>query len=246
MALSKRKLLFLEQQAAKQAKTLSVKQKTNLNNILRRIESKLDEVIVTSNAPGNALISMKRIELTNLIRSEFGALTALQERELDFLLEKVYNNSRVEISKDLGSQFNVVNEFQARKLMTDTIDGKTYSQRLYKNNTVIAERINNDISRMLYQKAEPNEIKKLLMKDFGISYNSADRLIRTETSKFFNSAAEDSYKAAGITEIEWLTEKDDRTCEICGPLDKQRFPIGTKNAPAHVSCRCTILPVIED
>lgn len=245
MALSKRKLLFLEQQAAKQAKTLSVKQKTNLNNVLRRIESKLDEVIVASNAPGTALLNVKRMELTNLIRSEFGALTTLQERELDFLLEKVYNNSRIEISKDLGNQFSVVNEFQVKKLEIAT-DGKTYSTRLYNNNKLIAERVNNDISRMLYQKASPQDIKKAIAKDFNISYSSADRLIRTETSKFYNSAAEDSYKAAGITEIEWLTEKDDRTCEICGPLNGKRFPIGTKNAPAHVSCRCTILPVIED
>lgn len=125
-------------------------------------------------------------------------------------------------------------------------DGKTYSTRLYSNNKLIAERVNNDISRMLYQKASPQDIKKAIAKDFNISYSSADRLIRTETSKFYNSAAEDSYRAAGITEIEWLTEKDDRTCEICGPLNGKRFPIGTKNAPAHVSCRCTILPVIED
>lgn len=245
MALTKRKLTLLELSASRSSKALSLKQKTNLNIILRRIESKLDEIIVASSVPGGVMTIAKRVELTNLIRSEFAGLSTLQEQELDFLIEKVYNNSRVEISKNLGVQFNVVNDFQAKKLAMAT-DNKTYSSRLYDNNKVIAERVNDDIARMLYQNASPNDIKKAIMKDFNISYNSADRLIRTETSKFFNSAAEDSYKSAGITQIEWLTEEDDRTCEICGPLDGKKFPIGTMNAPAHVNCRCTILPVIED
>lgn len=245
MALSKRKLILLEQAASKNAKILSLKQKKELSIVLRRIENKLDEVIVASSVPGGVMNISKRVELANLIRSEFAGLTTLQQQELDYLIEKVYNNSRVEISKDLGNPYTY-SKFQEDALKNRMTDGMTYSDRLYNNNKVIAERVNNDIGRMLYNNASPQDIKKALVKDFNISYNSADRLIRTETSKFFNSAAEDSYRSAGITKIEWLTEDDDRTCSICGLLDGKKFPIGTMNAPAHVNCRCTILPVIED
>jgi len=245
MALSKKKIVLLEQKASRNAQLVSKAQKTHLNSVKRRIEAKLDEIIVAASAPGSAMIYIKQVELTNLIRSEFAALTTLQKQEIDFLVKKVYNNSRVEIASELGNPFDVTNDFQLKKLVERGTNGTTYSQRLYHNNQVIAERVNSDIGRMLYQNASPQDIKLAITKDFNISYNAADRLIRTETSKFYNSAAEDSYKAAGITKIEWLTEEDDRTCEICGPRDGQVYLIGTMNAPAHVNCRCTILPIIE-
>lgn len=244
--LYKRKIVALEQVASNSSKKLSIRQKKLLEQKLNAVAAKLDEVIVASQSPATLALSMKQMEFTKFVRDQFAALTQLQIPQIDNLLKLVYNNSRAEISNMLGVEFDITNEFQYRTLINLPTDGGNFSTRIYKNNAAIAERINSDIARLLYQKASPTDLKKALTNDFNMSYNAADRLIRTEASKFYNNAAQDSYKAAGITEIEWLTEEDDRTCEICGPLDGKRFPIGTINAPAHPNCRCAILPVIED
>lgn len=238
-----RKIINLEASASKLSKRLSISQKRLLNSKLKIINAKLDEVIVAQTV-GSANIQAR--ELAVLVQNEFAAITALQTQDVDNLLSSVYNNTRSQVSRELGVEFDVTNDFQLNALKNRTEDGLNYSQRLYKNNTVIAQRVNNDIGRLLYQQASPTDIKRAIAKDFNISWSSADRLIRTEASKFYNEAAQDSYKAAGLTEVEWLTEEDDKTCEICGPRDGKRYPIGSISAPGHPNCRCTLLPVIED
>lgn len=238
-----RKIIKLEAFSSNLSKKLSIRQKALLDQRLNTISAKLDEVIM---AETTFAANAKTIELNTLVRAEFNNLTQLQVAEVDTLLSKVYNNTRGSISKDLGVTFDVTNDYQLSELKKRMVDGSTFSQRLYQNNAAVSERINNDIGRLLYQQASPTDIKRALVKNFNISWNAADRLIRTETSKFYNAAAQDSYRAAGVTQIEWLTEADDKTCEICGPLDGQRFPVGGISAPAHPNCRCTVLPVIED
>lgn len=238
-----RRVVALEAASSKLAKRLSIAQKKLLAQKLNIIQAKLDEVLV---AETTSLVHVKTAELNALIQQEFATLNALQTADIDKMLTVVYNDTRLGISKDLGIEFDTTNEFQLNRLKNITEDGMNFSQRLYKNNAIVAQRVQNDISRMLYMDATPTEIKRAIAKDFNISYNAADRLIRTEASKMYNAAANDSYVAAGIHQVEWLTEKDDRTCEICGPLNGKRFETGTIAAPAHPNCRCTILPVIED
>lgn len=242
----KNKLLELEALSNQLARASSIRQKRLITARMAIIQSRIDELVALASGPATIAVSLKRVELTNLINEQMNELTLLMEQEFDKTLKIVYNNSRVSIGNELGSAFDVTNEYQFNALKERAYKGATYSQRLYSNNKVIAERINKDIGRMLYQNASPADIKRQIMKDFNINYNAADRLIRTETSRFYNEAAVDSYKAAGISEVEWLTEQDDRTCPICGPLHRQKYGINQHpEIPAHPSCRCTLLPVID-
>lgn len=238
-----RKIIRLELSTNKLSRSASIAQKRYLATKLKTISAKLDEVIVAETV-GSANIKMA--EFNAFVAKEFRIITSTQEKQLTGLLSTVYNETREGISSELGVLFDTTNDFQLRNLLQKTDDGLNYSQRLYRNNSAVAQRINNDIARLLYQQASPTDLKRALTRDFNISYNAADRLFRTEASSFYNSAAEDSYREAGIIEVEWLTEEDDKTCDICGPLDGQRFPIGTVHPPGHPNCRCTILPVIED
>lgn len=238
-----RKIVALEAVTNKISTQLSIRQKALLSSKLKLINAKLDEILVADTTyAANSL----QVELNALVKQQFNEIAALQVADLDKLVTKVYNNTRIQVGKELGTSFDVTNDFQLNELKNRATDGMTFSQRLYQNNTLIGERVNNNIGRMLYMQASPTDIKRALQKDFNISWSAADRLIRTEASKFYNNAAQDSYRAAGISKVEWLTEKDDRTCEICGPLDGKQFPVGGISAPAHPNCRCTILPVIED
>lgn len=244
----KRLLIIAELAATKKANGLSKLQDLALSAVQVTIANKVDEVVgFTSSNPASVGAIAKRLELTNLIRKEFGDLTVTQTKQITDHLIDIYNTGRVTISGKLGLPFQVTNDFQAKRLLEVGSNNMSLSARVWNNNQAIAERLNNDIGRLLYQGAKTDEIKTAIAKDFNISYNSADRLIRTETSRFYNASAVDSYKAAGITQIEFLAEID--ACEeFCQPNDGKLFDI-TDNSnipPLHPNCRCTILPVIKD
>lgn len=72
---------------------------------------------------------------------------------------------------------------------------------------------------------------------------------RTEimgASNFGNTAG---YKAAGVTQVQWKTAEDERTCEICDPMDGDIEDIDDAPplpASTHPNCRCLWQPVIPD
>lgn len=97
----------------------------------------------------------------------------------------------------------------------------------------------------------------------------AERIARTETIRAESYASQAAWQQSGLVEKkEWYTAKDERVCEYCGPmngrvvtLDALYFEDGdtytgasggtlkvsygdVDGPPLHVSCRCTLLPVL--
>lgn len=56
----------------------------------------------------------------------------------------------------------------------------------------------------------------------------------------------EAFKEAGIKKVRWVTEKDDRVCEVCDELDGKIFPIDKAPHKQHLNCRCVLVPVISD
>lgn len=53
--------------------------------------------------------------------------------------------------------------------------------------------------------------------------------------------------ATAVKQYEWVSTLDNRTSEICQSLSGQRFPVGEGPVPpAHVNCRSTIVPVLDE
>lgn len=80
----------------------------------------------------------------------------------------------------------------------------------------------------------------------------AENMSRTEVLTAHNEGRYQSFLQAiedGIYEpdsvMEWVATYDERTCEICGPVDGEQVPvdglfsIGVQMPPAHNNCRCT-------
>lgn len=61
---------------------------------------------------------------------------------------------------------------------------------------------------------------------------------------FTDLAAIQAFDDAGITEVEWVTQKDERVCSECGGLDGQVFPLDEIPPKPHWGCRCFWRPVI--
>lgn len=78
----------------------------------------------------------------------------------------------------------------------------------------------------------------------------AERIAVTETTRLFNEGAKRTYRAAGVEYVEWSTVMDDVVCSTCMDLQNESrakpWPINAPaaNPPAHVNCRCHLIPVV--
>lgn len=125
-------------------------------------------------------------------------------------------------------------------------DGKSFSQRIWDNIERLMETLNEELVLCVAAGKKTTELKQKLQERFGVSYNRADTLVRTEMAHIQTQAAQKRYEDYGIQKVQFWADPDERTCDVCGKLHKKIYLVGEQMPiPAHANCRCTILPVVE-
>lgn len=82
-----------------------------------------------------------------------------------------------------------------------------------------------------------------------VTKRQADAMVRTSVQHVSHFARMETLSANtdAVKEYEWVSTLDNRTSEICQSLSGQRFPVGDGPVPpAHVNCRSTIVPVLDE
>lgn len=100
------------------------------------------------------------------------------------------------------------------------------------------------ISGWIQSGAPLSSLTKQLTPLFGKT--RAGMIASTETTRLYADGNTIGYGAAGVTTVEWRTSRDERVCQVCLPLHGDTFAIGSNRPPAHVGCRCSIVPVTAD
>lgn len=73
--------------------------------------------------------------------------------------------------------------------------------------------------------------------------NRARLIARTEVTNMYAQGNLIAWGNRGVKEYSWRTRFDERVCEICGPLHQQHYDLDSNiYPPAHVACRCWIVP----
>lgn len=111
---------------------------------------------------------------------------------------------------------SILNEQQTKRYLDQAWSGESYSSRIYKNCNELAAKLQEEISNMICLGKSPDAVKAAIMEQCNVSYNVANRLIRTEASYTFNQANKQRYEEMGAKQIEILTEPD--CCEQCEEL----------------------------
>lgn len=127
--------------------------------------------------------------------------------------------------------------------------GKRYSDRVWTNATKLGTDMRKHMEDMLVLGKSPGAVKKQLMTDFGVSYEVADRLVMTETSNAYNTAAMNSYKAAGVKQVRWVIGPAEGLCERCRTYSLENGGIynieDAPHIPVHPRCRCRWVAVVD-
>lgn len=93
-----------------------------------------------------------------------------------------------------------------------------------------------------------------VMERAGYSYTmTADEwatiVARTEVSRAFVMGRLEAYKQMGVVgKVQWIVTADERLCPICGAQEGTTYKLEDANGvlPAHPSCRCTFVALIND
>ena len=182
-------------------------------------------------------------------RERLNKFGAFQQSLLSKVFEVFYQKSYHSLSIKGLDSFKTLDD-GAVKQVIDSIwaaDGKSWSSRIWTNTTLLQQTLEEGLIECVAAGRKTSQLKKVLQNRFGVSYNRADVLVRTELAHIQTEAAKQRYKDYGLSQVEIWADPDERTCDVCGKLHKKKYPVGANvPIPAHPRCRCCIVPVVED
>lgn len=130
--------------------------------------------------------------------------------------------------------------------------GENYSARIWANRDKLVRELRIKLTQAFIRGEGVEQTAKDLAERMQVSYSSAERIVRTESSFVTHQATWDGYKASGLVErYEFLATLDSRTSEICRMMDGKVFrlsekEVGVNYPPLHPNCRSTVVPYFED
>ena len=186
---------------------------------------------------GSISINTKTIAGVELIESERGYIDNIKE---------AYHRNIFEIQKATG----VIVDFA--KMPTETIEeilknnwsGKHYSSRVWNNTDVLAERLEEVMTKGLMTGKSSKKLAVELADLSNQGKMAAERLIRTETTYVTNRAELESYKEMEVEKYVYVATLDLRTSERCRNMDGKVIEVskgvpGKTLPPLHPWCRST-------
>lgn len=186
----------------------------------------------------------RMLNLKEIIETEFTELTVAMNKGTESMLAKVYTDTLGRAAKDFGKEFIMPNEFQIKAVVEEVFHGSNYSKRIWANNKALGGRVQQDMERLVMRGTSPQKIAKELQRDFNVGHSNAERLVRTEASRVYNTAREASYKEFGIDRVEFLAETG--ACDVCSDYGGKVYETGQGPIiPVHPRCRCAYAPVID-
>ena len=215
------------------------------------IEDLYDKISKTGDIQPNDLYKYNRLfMIQSNLRNTLFELGIKEEKAIRENLERMYKKT----TKLVDNTFNFTMEQQhSMGAVVDSVwcrDGKQWSSRIWDNKAQLQERIREGLIDCVSRGVSKDEMVKTIMKDFGVGFNQADRIVRTELTYVQNQASLNRYIDAGVKQFQFLAEIDSRTSAICNSMNGKVFNIedakvGENVPPLHPNCRSTIVPVIK-
>jgi SPP1 gp7 family putative phage head morphogenesis protein len=164
--------------------------------------------------------------------------------QLRFTAVDGYNKHMYNLQMQTGNAFNVP-DIRGMKVSIDTPwAGANYSTRIWGARDALATDLREIVSSGFLSGESNVKIARKIRDRFGVQLQSAELLVRTETSYIANQTHLQAYRDIGIGTYRYKTALDSQTCKYCAPLDGQTFlvddaQIGRNYPPIHPRCRCT-------
>ena len=125
----------------------------------------------------------------------------------------------IEASKDIDANFNAINQNKVNEVIEDNWSGLTLSERIEEHKRKLNLSIKEEIIKGVKRGDSLQNISRIIIDKFDISYTNAMRLVRTEAFRVMNEATLNNYKENGINEYQIMAFLDNKTSKICRKKD---------------------------
>jgi len=170
------------------------------------------------------------------------------------IYEDTYYRTIYEIQRGIGIgvTFAKIDKPSIERMVQTPWLGENYSERIWANRDKLVRELQTKLTQAFIRGEGVAQTAKDLAERMQVSYSSAERIVRTESSFVTHQATWDGYKASGAVEqYEFLATLDTRTSEICRMMDGKVFRLSEKQVginypPLHPNCRSTVVPYFDD
>lgn len=173
-----------------------------------------------------------------------------EDRMTDFLMkaykDRFYHGIYDVIERTGIMKANVaIDDDTAQKIAAAPWSGKSYSQRIWKNDQQLGTALRTVVSNGLHRGLSVPQMAKMVEDKMHAGLSNAKRLVRTEMNYVQNRAAADSIKESGMKYYRFIATLDRRTSVTCRSHDGHVYSIdeyrpGENAPPLHPNCRSTI------
>lgn len=160
----------------------------------------------------------------------------------DIAVDKYYSSSYL---LSLGMEFglNKISNKSLNKIICEKINGKSYSDRLWKNKNDIAKLLKSEVKKFLSGETNLNKIEQVIKGRYNSNAYNTKRLVQTETARVIEGVNDVWQEQYNIKYVMYSGTLDSKTCNDCGEHDGQVFEVDKKpvQLPKHPMCRCTYI-----
>ena len=193
------------------------------------------------------LYNYKRLmKLTQNMNNAMFELASKVDNYTEEQIREAIIRSYKNMNEALQVDFSMNNDKLVEMLFANNWSGEMFSERIWSNTGDLAAKLNMLLKEHLIRGSSIAQITKLIRYKLDSHLKNTLRVVRTETMHYLNAASLQSYKEAGVEEVEMLAAKDERLCDVCGSEHGKIYPINKAPIlPLHPNCRCTIVPVVH-
>lgn len=146
-------------------------------------------------------------QLARTLKAQCKELAAYQDKAVTAAVEKVlddaYYSTAYAIDKgiEINKSFSMLSQEFIDTAINLEIDGKTFSNRIWDDCTLLANRVKSDVQKAMIQGTSPEKLARQIKKDFGSSAYQAQRLINTEIARAVTTAQDEAYRNSGVVSM---------------------------------------------
>ena len=218
---------------------------------IARFKAEMERLGLNQYLPENYDFRMTRLEmLNNQIWAELKK-AGIEQNNLTAnsvvnTINNSYNQAIFDTEKHFGSllTFSRLDSRTVQEILNYKIEGKHFSNRIWANTDILAEQVNSKIATAVAIGQSPEKTIREVRERFDVGRFYAERLVRTESAFYHNSAELRAYQELGVEKYRIIATLDGRTSDICQHKDHKVFKIaeakqGVNFPPFHPLCRTT-------
>lgn len=133
----------------------------------------------------------------------------------------------------------------AHRMAEKAITEKWVEQILTETDFVTLYRFDSETERKAYRLAEALEVPEHRNYEIDKALRYWSQQIGQYAINVTDYAVVQAFEDAGVKEVIWVSEHDQRVCHECHTYDGQVFEIDSIPPKPHWGCRCHLIPVLE-